>query len=1159
MNRNIFLIIFFVLNCSLINAQQPTSTHQKELDYYNAKGLTAEDYQHINQNSLKPHNKSLKSCTLNKIVFGWHPYWSNGLEVNYDWNLLSDLSYFAYEVNPSTGNASNTHSWSTVAVVDSALAHGVKVNLCVTLFSSHATFFGSSSAQQTLISNLINAVQQRNAHGVNIDFEAVPSANKNDLTNFMINLCNQMHTAIPNSKISMALPAVDWSGTYDVVAMMNYVDLFLIMGYDYYYNGSTQAGPTDPLYTHVSSYNYNLSKSVTYYLNKGVPHAKLGLGLPYFGKEWVTTSTSIPANTDSTGVSRTYKYIRDNNSGNYTNPVNYYKSMSTYYVFYYSNKWRQCFITDAPMMEKRFDFVNRRGLAGIAIWALGYDDGYNDMWQAIENKFTNCATIPCHDTIYDMGGPDGNYFNNEDYSYTINPSGASGLNMSFISFNTTAGSDTLKIYDGNSTNAPLIGNYTGNNTPGSITATGTALTLSFKSGAATTSSGWKAYYMCTLDTIPPSTTIINPGNWVNTDFVVQCVDADNVNGSGLNKRFYQVSDFDGNRWGGNYERGFMFDDFSIINNQLWTVAPNGGTWNSNNSILHQSDETNSNTNIYAPLVQTLSNRYMYQFLAKIDGTDNNKRFGFHFFCDSASYSNRNNSYFVWFRQSTHVVEFYKVTNDVFTMIKSIPNIITNTNQWYDIKITYDRISGEIHLYRDNIFIGSHTDSSPYTTNGNYISFRSGNCQLFVDSINVYRTRTSTPIVTVGNAVNKDIRFESPDMQTATGKIKSVVTDTANNLSLINYSDFFVDYSAPEEINNVEDGLGSDVDTIFSSNTLSANWSASSDTNTGIIAYWYAVGTSPGDTNILSWTNNGNNLSVTHTGLNLLHDTIYYVSVKAENGAGFFSNISSSNGQKAIITAAVMALFTWNTDTICTGDSVIFTNQSLNANSYSWSFQGGNPSDTTIANPVVVYNTPGIYHVQLIAYGNSTSDTLSINALIYVSQNTVASFNCPDTVFLPNAFVVFNNTSTNCLTYYWDFGDGNNSTDYNPWHQYQNEGVYQVTLFTTHTSCFDSFSKPIHVLLNNSIKDGFLNSGLSVYPNPFTDILFIELLNKNSYKLQIQIFDMCGKSLFMDNIQVQNEEKFVYKFDDVLKSFSQGVYILNINTDKDNINYRIIKM
>jgi hypothetical protein len=70
-------------------------------------------------------------------------------------------------------------------------------------------------------------------------------------------------------------------------------------------------------------------------------------------------------------------------------------------------------------------------------------------------------------------------------------------------------------------------------------------------------------------------------------------------------------------------------------------------------------------------------------------------------------------------------------NDVFTQEKTVTGVTTNANQLYDYKVFYDRITGLIAVYRDDVFLGSWTDPSPYSTGGNYVSFRTGNSHLWV--------------------------------------------------------------------------------------------------------------------------------------------------------------------------------------------------------------------------------------------------------------------------------------------------------------------------------------------------------------------------------------------------------------------------------------------
>ncbi len=72
------------------------------------------------------------------------------------------------------------------------------------------------------------------------------------------------------------------------------------------------------------------------------------------------------------------------------------------------------------------------------------------------------------------------------------------------------------------------------------------------------------------------------------------------------------------------------------------------------------------------------------------------------------------------------------------------------------------------------------------------------------------------------------------------------------------------------------------------------WS-SSDAQSGIAKYEYAVGTTAGGTDTLGWTNAGVATEQTITGLSLVSGTQYYISVRATNGAGLMSAVGTSDG------------------------------------------------------------------------------------------------------------------------------------------------------------------------------------------------------------------------------------------------------------------------
>jgi hypothetical protein len=109
---------------------------------------------------------------------------------------------------------------------------------------------------------------------------------------------------------------------------------------------------------------------------------------------------------------------------------------------------------------------------------------------------------------------------------------------------------------------------------------------------------------------------------------------------------------------------------------------------------------------------------------------------------------------------------------------------------------------------------------------------------------------------------------------------------------------YTDTTPPATITHVYDGTvtGSESSTTGSTTQLSGNWTASSDPDSGVAAYYYAIGTTPGGTNVAGWTNNGLSQSATKTGLSLTNGQTYYFTVKAVNGVGLYSAVTNSSGQ-----------------------------------------------------------------------------------------------------------------------------------------------------------------------------------------------------------------------------------------------------------------------
>ncbi len=101
--------------------------------------------------------------------------------------------------------------------------------------------------------------------------------------------------------------------------------------------------------------------------------------------------------------------------------------------------------------------------------------------------------------------------------------------------------------------------------------------------------------------------------------------------------------------------------------------------------------------------------------------------------------------------------------------------------------------------------------------------------------------------------------------------------------------FDVDVTAPSAPVVTDDG-----DLTYDSTQLHAKW-VSVELESGIVEYQYAIGTTPGATNVVNWTSAGGTPEVTHSGVILEIGTSYYFVVKARNGAGLWSESGFSDG------------------------------------------------------------------------------------------------------------------------------------------------------------------------------------------------------------------------------------------------------------------------
>lgn len=785
------------------------------------------------------------------------------------------------------------------------------------------------------------------------------------------------------------------------------------------------------------------------------------------------------------------------------------------------------------------------------------DPGINWDWPRFYHLINDNPTISplttASGTLFDTGGAGANYANDERELYLIQPAGATNVTITFNAFDIEANWDYMFVYDGATTSSPLIGTYTGTTNPGTLTSNGGSMLIEFRSDCATANAGWEIVWNSTngggggtSDVTAPTAAVSTPNNWKTQDFTATFTDADETGGSGLDKKLYQVIDFDGSDWRANANNGFFSDNFdqAAIHSD-WTNA--AGTWNLVGGYLDQSDEANSNTNIYAALNQNTYNEWFFQYAMKIDGIGTNKRAGFHFMCDDAALSNRGNSYFVWFRTDQNAIQIYKVVNDVFSLELDQPFTL-NDNQWYDIKIAFSKTSGDIDVWVDNAIGATWNDPSPYTA-GDAISFRSGESLYQVNNLKAYHEHGATELITIG--ANSDISHQNINSTTPAGRVKSIAIDVAKNVSSIASQDINVDWTAPSLVTGLNDGTAADIDNQTNNTQLSANWTASADTHSDIERYWYAIGTTAGATDVVGWTDNWFNTSFTHTGPSLNFGSTYYVTVKTENGAGLVSSEVSADGITIDNpTNPPVAGFTVFNSSICAGDSILLSNSSSDATTYSWTINNGATlSSNTAASPYAYINTTGTYDIELTATGPGGSDVSTQSIFVTVDQAPVAAATPSVFTVEVNNIVTFTNQSTNANGYIWDFGDGNTSTDANPWNTYTSIGTYTVELIAINGNCpNDSTTITIEVINSSSIEEIDGLSNVAILPNPNNGQFELVLWSDRAMDLAVDIFDINGKRIGNIYNQSINKGKVVIAVDESKMNLSSGVYFVNIQSE-----------
>ncbi|MFZ4577440.1 MAG: glycosyl hydrolase family 18 protein [Myxococcota bacterium] len=327
-------------------------------------------------------------------VLGYLPYWTMKTAV-LPWDQLTQLGYFSAGLN---GNATigTTQNWggaNAKALVAEAHSHGVQVVLTITQFDSASIsqILSTAATRTKAVSAIVDLVIAGGGDGVNIDFEGLPKADRDKMNAFIAELTTAFHTQLPNSDVTLATPAVDWSGAWDYQYLAEHSDGLMVMAYGLHWTGG-DPGPNLPMGAKSPWKHKTLQWIIDDYIAYAKPQNthKLRIGLPLYGQQWL-------ANSDKTGAAKVAK----GNSIFFDNGMTLAESLggwqwddasqSSWVVEKQSpcsvsgaaTCWLQTWSDNLQAFQLRADYLDQRDVH-MGLWALGYTDKHPQVFEIID-------------------------------------------------------------------------------------------------------------------------------------------------------------------------------------------------------------------------------------------------------------------------------------------------------------------------------------------------------------------------------------------------------------------------------------------------------------------------------------------------------------------------------------------------------------------------------------------------------------------------------------------------------------------------------------------------------------------------------------------------------------------------------------------------------
>ena len=371
---------------------------------------------------LSPFSRSVNIFSLfgiaekpKRIIYGYLPYWSIENSEYLQLDKLTHIAYFGLYLNPD-----GTFMETTIGEDDSIIIEPAKNNwenndelsklirkasrrdirfaLTVIAHIDEDTdaFLDCRSCWDTLLNNLRTELDKKDITDVNLNFEYAGFTEEDKQEKF-VELTKFLNEELDKTYEDSFLVVSAFADSIEEKRVSSKLeklgkaaDAIFIMGYDFHRPQSDSVGPVAP----IEGPGFNITQMLKEHLSK-VPPNKVILGVPYYGYNWIVEDDSEYAKridgSDLNGFSQSQSYETVLETIIEVDPILKWNEEGKAPYFTYvspeTGSLRTAYYENADSLAVKYDLINQNNLAGVGIWALGYDGGYTELWDLLYEKF----------------------------------------------------------------------------------------------------------------------------------------------------------------------------------------------------------------------------------------------------------------------------------------------------------------------------------------------------------------------------------------------------------------------------------------------------------------------------------------------------------------------------------------------------------------------------------------------------------------------------------------------------------------------------------------------------------------------------------------------------------------------------------------------------